>query len=135
MATAKRTKGKPAKRGKSREDHEAWMTRYERVCMDEQVLPFAVHTESTLSPTWEDSDTRSLEEYRWSAAIAAIADAALLRGFQLSVPVLPDCVAYATCQIVRRLKTPVFVWYTARHKRLLLSLMEEDQIQEDGEDE
>ena len=135
MAKAK-TKRKPAKRAESRRmaEHEAFMTRHERVRMDGQVLPFAVHPSSTVNPTWADSDP-PLAEYRWSAAVAAIADAALLRGCQLSVPVRRDCIAYATCQIVKTLKTPVHAWYTARHGRLLLAVMEEDQIQEDEEDE
>jgi len=107
----------------------------ERKHLAEPVLPFGVHGGLDILPTW-DSEDPPLREYDWSPAEVAIADTALMCGYRLTVPVRPDCIAWATCRIVRRLKSPVVVWYTRRHERLLLGVLEDDQnpVEEEADD-
>lgn len=127
-----KTNRKPAKRRESRdemEDIRKINERSEQARMKHRALPFDIYHQCTLVPTWDEPDA-PLDAYRWSAETSAVADAALRAGFQLGVRVRSDCIAWAVCEIVKRLKTPVYAWYSSRAERVILQMMEEDEEDE-----
>lgn len=96
-------------------------------------LPFSIHREGLVFPTWGDRDP-PLGEYQWDKAAQEIAKAALLNGHLLLVPVRPDCVAWATCAIVRVLNLPVCVYYTSIYGCLMVTILESERPEQVGSD-
>ena len=109
---------------------ESQFKRAELEQLAENPLPFQIVNQVAARPTWDDKE-HPLEYFtrrKWDDDLCQIARAALRLGSRLLVPVPDDMIAYATCEIVRRLKMPVRVWYTRRHRALIVGLLEEHEI-------
>lgn len=93
-------------------------------------LPFTVRRDTMIFPTY-DGDGPRPEDYTWSAAECAIADAALRRGYRLFVRCPPDGIALYTAQMMRQLKAPVHVCWNVVHRILMLWVLEDNQVHDD----
>lgn len=140
---AKATKGKARVRGDgdkavAREDKEKRYMEgriYKRELQQvaDNPLPFQIVHQLAVMPTW-DKDKQPLRyftRHQWEEDLCQIARAALRRGWRLLIPVPDDMVAFATSEIVRRLKLPVRVHYTRLHKALFVGMLNEDEIEDE----
>ncbi|MGB3087765.1 MAG: hypothetical protein WBC53_08605 [Phycisphaerae bacterium] len=94
-------------------------------------LPFTMHGQGDLSPTWDNPHWPVERFGEWPDWIVNIANEVLARGYRLLVPVPLDCAPTALSLIVRQLKGRPEAWYTRDFNSLILGLPEEDLAEDD----